>query len=37
MKLTGGVEVQETVTFVMMFDKFFDIFNVSNFQLNTST
>ena len=31
LKLTGGMEVQETATFVMMFDKFFDIFNVSNF------
>jgi hypothetical protein len=29
--LTGGPEAEETSKFILMFDKFFDIFNVSNF------
>ena len=31
LQLTGGTEVNETAKFVLMFDKFFDIFNISNF------
>lgn len=33
--LTGGEEVTETVKFVAIFDKFFDILNVSNFTNGT--
>ena len=29
--LTGGPEVEGTATFTQMFDKFFDIMNVTNF------
>lgn len=31
MKLTGGPETEETVKFILMFDKFFDVLNVTNF------
>ena len=31
LQLTGGSEIEETSRVVLMFDKFFDIFNVSNF------
>ena len=31
LQLTGGSEVEETAKFVLYFDKFFDILNVSNF------
>ena len=31
MKLTGGPETEETVKFILMFDKFFDMLNVTNF------
>lgn len=31
MKLTGGPEAQETAKFILMFDKFFNALNVSNF------
>ena len=30
-KLTGGPEAEETSKFILMFDQFFDVFNVSNF------
>jgi hypothetical protein len=30
-ELTGGIEAQETAKFIMIFDKFFDILNVRNF------
>jgi len=33
--LTGGQEAQGTATFVSMFDKFFDLLNVSNFTNGT--
>lgn len=29
--MTGGEKVKETVKFVALFDKFFDLLNVSNF------
>lgn len=31
LELTGGADVEETATFVHMFDRFFDTFNVTNF------
>ena len=31
LNMTGGPDAEETSRFVLMFDKFFDIFNVSNF------
>ena len=31
LELTGGTEVEETVKFTTMFDKFFDALNVSNY------
>lgn len=31
LQLTGGEDAEETAKFVMMFDKFFDCLNVSNF------
>lgn len=31
--LTGGEKAQETATFVSLFDKFFDMLNVSNFTI----
>jgi hypothetical protein len=31
MKLVGGSEMEQTSHFVLMFDRFFDIFNVTNF------
>ena len=31
LKLTGGVEVTETVRFVSMMDRFFDCLNINNF------
>ena len=30
-QLTGGNDVQETANFFLLFDKFFDMLNVSNF------
>ena len=33
--MTGGPEAEETSKFVLMFDKFFDILNVSNFTNGT--
>lgn len=35
LKLTGGDEAIETVKFVALFDKFFDLLNVSNFTNGT--
>ena len=31
-QLSGGPEVEETSKFILMFDKFFDTLNVTNFQ-----
>ena len=31
LELTGGDEVEETVKFITMFDRFFDCFNVRSF------
>ena len=31
LKLTGGSDAEETATFCDMFDKFFDVLNVSNY------
>jgi hypothetical protein len=31
LQLIGGAEAEETSRFVMLFDKFFDILNVSSF------
>ena len=33
--LTGGPEVEETAKFVLMFNKFFDVLNVTNFTNGT--
>ena len=33
--MTGGDEVKETVKFIALFDKFFDLLNVSNFTAGT--
>lgn len=30
-QLTGGNDAQETANFILLFDKFFDMLNVSNF------
>lgn len=30
LQLTGGLAVEETAKFVLMFNKFFDVLNVSN-------
>lgn len=34
-ELTGGPEAKETAKFVLLFDKYFDILNVSNFTNGT--
>ena len=35
LKLTGDLEAKETVVFTALFDKFFDLLNVSNFTNGT--
>ena len=32
LQMNGGPEAQETATFVLLFDKFFDALNVGDFQ-----